>query len=107
MLAGDFGKARTTLIKALGDDTRQGILRWLQRDGELNVSEICERVEKEQSNVSHHLTCLRNCGLVSTRRDGKSIYYTLNGEERVRKILDLVDQHVAEVMEAILACREV
>lgn len=107
MLAGDFNKARATLIKALGDETRLDILRWLQRKGELNVTEVCEKVGKEQSNVSHHLTCLRNCGLVSTKRDGKKVYYRLNGEERVAQILELIDDHVAEVMADILACREV
>lgn len=107
MLAGDFNRARTTLIKALGDETRIDILRWLRKEKELNVAQVCERVEKEQSNVSHHLACLRNCGLVSSRREGKNIYYQLNGEERVVKILELIDEHVAEVMEGILACREV
>lgn len=107
MLAGDFNQARATLIKALGDETRLEILRWLQREKELNVTEVCERVGKEQSNVSHHLTCLRNCGLVSTKRDGKKVYYRLNGEERVGRILELIDEHVAEVLADILACREV
>ena len=107
MLAGDFNQARATLLKALGDETRLEILRWLQREKELNVTEVCERVGKEQSNVSHHLTCLRNCGLVSTKRDGKKVYYRLNGEERVGQILGLIDEHVAQVMVDILACREV
>jgi DNA-binding transcriptional ArsR family regulator len=106
MLAGDLNKARTALLKALGDETRLEILRLLQREGELNVTQVCEKVGKEQSNVSHHLTCLRNCGLVSTRREGKNIYYRLNGEERVTKILELIDEHVTKVMESILACRE-
>ncbi|MFQ6012187.1 MAG: ArsR/SmtB family transcription factor [Thermoplasmata archaeon] len=107
VLAGDFNKARVTLIKALGDETRLDILRWLQREKELNVTEVCERTGKEQSNVSHHLTCLRNCGLVSTKREGKKVYYRLNGQERVRQILELIDEHVAKVMADILACREV
>jgi len=63
--------------KALADDTRQQIMRlccckWL------SVNEIVEALEVTQPTVSHHLGILRDAGLVSMRREGKQIFYTLN-----------------------------
>ncbi len=63
--------------KALADETRQQIMRlccckWL------SVNEIVEALEVTQPTVSHHLGVLRDAGLVSMRREGKQIFYTLN-----------------------------
>ncbi len=103
----DLEEASVALLRALGDETRLRILRELREHAELSVGEICKVVRKEQSNISHHLACLRSCGLVSTRRDGKNVYYSLNGKARISRILNLIDEHVSEVLEGILACREV
>lgn len=107
MLDRDFSRAKVALLRALADETRLEILGYLQRRREATVSEIQRRVRREQSAISHHLACLRSCGLVSTRRQGKYIYYSLNGKDRIAKILDLTDRHVSEVLEGILACRVV
>jgi len=63
--------------KALADETRQKIMtlcccRWL------NVGEIVESMQVSQPTVSHHLSLLRSAGLVSVRREGKQVYYTLD-----------------------------
>lgn len=107
MLDRDFTRAKVALLNALADETRLEILDFLQRRKEATVSEILKEVGREQSAISHHLSCLRSCGLVSTRRHGRFMYYSLNGKARVSKILDLTDRHVSEVLEGILACRVV
>lgn len=107
MLDRDFARAKVALLDALADETRLGILAFLQGKREASVTEILRHVRREQSAISHHLACLRACGLVSTRRDGKHIHYSLNGKNRIAKILDLTDKHVSEVLEGILACRVV
>jgi ArsR family transcriptional regulator len=98
---------RLAFLKALSEETRLRVLEELKAAGELSVGDVCERVGKEQSNISHHLACLRSCGLVSTRREGKNIYYSLNGKARISRILDLVDRHALDAAEGILACTEV
>lgn len=103
----DFNRAKVALLSALADETRLEILGFLQQTKEATVSEIQRNVGREQSAISHHLSCLRSCGLVSTRRKGRYMYYSLNGKTRVAKILDLTDRHVSEVLEGILACRVV
>jgi ArsR family transcriptional regulator len=63
--------------KALADDTRQQIMR-LCCCRRLSVNEIVEALDVTQPTVSHHLSILRDAGLVSVQREGKQIFYTLN-----------------------------
>ncbi|GBE19200.1 HTH-type transcriptional regulator KmtR [archaeon BMS3Abin16] len=100
-------KAETYFFKALSDETRLKILELLKDQEELSVSELCNQIEKEQATVSHHLACLRNCGLVSTRREGKNVIYSLNCEDRIKTILELAEGHVRNAVEDILRCEVV
>jgi DNA-binding transcriptional ArsR family regulator len=61
--------------KALGDETRQKILEILQTEGEMCVSDLVERFHVSQPTISHHLNFLKQANLVTSRRDGKQIYY--------------------------------
>ena len=65
--------------KALSDDTRQKIMM-LCCCQELSVNDIVAASDVAQPTVSHHLKILRNAGLVSTKRCGKQVLYTLNQE---------------------------
>ena len=69
-------------IKAVGDRTRLQILRILL-DGEECVTDIARRLGLAQPRISHHLTILRNSGLVRDRRSGKQIFYSVNPAFRV------------------------
>jgi DNA-binding transcriptional ArsR family regulator len=104
MLGGDFQRAKCNLFQALSDGTRIRILEELSEHNKLNVSKISEKLGRDQSAVSHHLTCLRNCGLVNAEKEGKFIVYSLNGRDRVAKLLKLADEHVTETLESILRC---
>ena len=64
------------LLKALGNEQRLLILcNLLNRP--LAVSELNERVDLSQSALSQHLALLRDAGMVETRRESQSIYYSL------------------------------
>jgi DNA-binding transcriptional ArsR family regulator len=65
--------------KALSDNTRQKIMM-LCCCKELSVNDIVAASDVAQPTVSHHLKILRNAGLVSTKRRGKQVLYTLNQE---------------------------
>lgn len=103
MLNGDLTTAKKYFFSALSDETRLSILYALKENGGMNVSNICEATGKDQSLVSHHLTCLRNCGLVNTEKDGKFVVYSIKNE-LISKILDLSDKHVKEMFEGIISC---
>lgn len=64
-------------FRALGDETRLWLLELLT-GGERSVGELMEATQLGQSLVSHHLRTLRGAGLVTTRRDGRWIYYDVN-----------------------------
>ena len=64
-------------LKAVADPLRLKVIRALQV-GPLSVSDISELLEHEVGTVSHHLRVLFHAGIVTTRREGKFIYYSLN-----------------------------
>lgn len=69
--------------KALGDETRQRILEILQSEGEKCVSDLVDVFNVSQPTISHHLNFLRQANLVTSRREGKQIYYKANQDNIV------------------------
>lgn len=67
-----------SFCKALGDETRQRILEILQAKGEQCVSDLVDYFKVSQPTISHHLHFLKQANLVTSRREGKQIYYRLN-----------------------------
>lgn len=82
------------LFRIFGDTTRIRILYSLF-DGELCVGDISTILGMSQSSVSHQLRILKDSKLVKFRRDGKSIFYSLD-DDHVRSILDLGMEHLEE-----------
>lgn len=78
-------------LKALSDPTRREILAVL-RDGDLAAGEIAARFPMTAASVSHHLSVLRDAGLVSSVRDGRSIVYSLDStvfQEALQQLLEM------------------
>ena len=86
----------------LDDPTRVLILQLLL-DGEKTVSELVGALGSSQGRVSTHLGCLRHCGYVRTRREGRHVYYRL-ADERVRALLRLAQELVADHAQELLSC---
>lgn len=78
---------RLELFRALGDETRLKIVEFLM-DGEKCVCEIFPHVKRTQSTVSIQLGKLEDAGILSSRREGKKIYYRIS-DEKVRKMMNL------------------
>lgn len=96
----------TKFFRGLTDLTRLRIIELLLDEGEKNVSELVERLGQPQSRISSHLACLRWCGYVSSRREGKYIYYQV-ADERVAQLLTLGRSIIAEHANAILTCTRI
>ena len=96
------GSLKAKLFRGLGDSTRLSILELL-RDGEKSASEIVKDTGHSQSNVSNHLSCLLDCGLVQNRREGKNIFYSLRNK-KVSKILEESDAILSELARGIYEC---
>ena len=74
--------------KALGDPTRLTLAAALAEGGELCVCDLAWVVERAENLVSHHLRRLRSAALVTSRRDGKMVMYSLT--EAGASLLDAV-----------------
>ncbi|MCI8324331.1 MAG: winged helix-turn-helix transcriptional regulator [Lachnospiraceae bacterium] len=82
------------LFKIFGDPTRIRIL-YAMLDTERCVNDIAGVLEMSQSSVSHQLRILKTSKLVKSRREGKSIFYSLD-DEHVRSILNMGMEHIME-----------
>lgn len=90
------------LFRGFSDPSRLSILDAL-RDGALSVSEIVQATGLTQSNVSNHLGCLRDCGLVTAEQHGRFVYYELS-DKRVGQLLRLADELLADVAKGVYEC---
>jgi len=63
-------------LRALGDPTRREILKAL-RTGDLTAGEIAARFPMTAASVSHHLSVLKDAGLVTAERNGRNLIYSL------------------------------
>ncbi len=93
---------KAKLFRGLGDSTRLSILETL-REGEKTTSDIVKETKHNQSNVSNHLACLLDCGLVKNRREGKNIFYKLSND-KVTRLLKESDAIISEIAEGIYLC---
>jgi DNA-binding transcriptional ArsR family regulator len=89
-------------FQVLADPTRVRIVELLL-EGEKNVSELVEALRAPQGRVSSHLMCLRWCGFIATRREGKYVYYRIT-DPRVPELMHLAHLLLADHDEAIACC---
>lgn len=82
------------ICKTLADSKRLMILHEL-RDGEKSVGQIFSALGLPQSNVSQHLAIMRERGIVTTRREGTTIYYSL-ANPKIGQACDLVQEVLAD-----------
>ena len=82
------------LFKIFGDSTRIRIL-YVLFEAEVCVCDIAEVLKMTQSAISHQLRLLKQAKLVKSRRDGKTVYYSL-ADDHVRTIIDQGMEHIEE-----------
>lgn len=85
------------------DEPLRVLILELLLEGEKSVSELVEAIGSPQGRVSAHLGCLRWCGYVTTRREGRRVYYRL-ADERVRALLRIAQELMADHAPQLLAC---
>jgi len=77
------------VFKLLSDETRLRILLYLAQNGELHVTDLCNRLGQSQPAVSHHLALLRVSGLIESRREGKHNFYSVRADHFGDLLVDL------------------
>ena len=86
-------KITNDAFKAIADPTRRQILHLL-RKGELTAGDLAQHFNMTKPTMSHHFTVLTNADLITRRRDGQTIWYTLNTtvlEDVVAWVMGLTD----------------
>ena len=81
--------------KALADDTRQRILEMLM-EGEKCVSDIVDAFSMSQPTISHHLGILKQFRLVTSRKEGKQVFYAINHDNVVECCGQLIAKFEAQ-----------
>src|SRR5213080_2044070 len=92
-------------FKGLADPTRLRIVEALL-DRELSVSALINHLQVPQSNVSNHLACLKWCGYITSRKERTSIYYQIT-DERVKKVVGLAREIIADHAENLYSCTRI
>ena len=92
---------RAVLFRGLGDPSRLALIEQLAR-GDRRVSDLAHTTGLSQPNVSRHLACLWDCGLVERERRGREIHYRL--VPGLHELLASADTVLATTGERVLAC---
>ncbi len=93
-LEAELRELHERVCKAIADPKRLLILNIL-REVELSVGDIAAELGVSHSNASQHLAVLRERGIVTTRRVGTSVYYSLSSP-KILSAIDLMREFVAE-----------
>ena len=107
METGQTGRATglapaVALFRSLADPTRLAITQRLAR-GEARVVDLTGALGLAQSTVSAHLACLRDCGLITSRAEGRQSFYALARPELL-DLLAAAERLLAETGEAVALC---
>lgn len=78
------------ILKTVAHPMRLGIIHILEQHPRLSVSEICKMLGSEQSLTSHHLQNMRLKGILSVKREGRSMMYSLK-EKDVSMIIECLE----------------
>ncbi len=85
----ELSDATLDFLKALASPARQKIMLLFARGAELSVGEVAELADIGQSTASEQLKLLRRGGVVTSRRDGKTVYYRADKDGMARALDDL------------------
>lgn len=93
---------KAKFFRGFADPSRLAILETLAH-GARTVTEIVAATNLSQSNVSNHLGCLRDCGLVTREQQGHFVSYQLS-DDRVQALLALSDALLGDVARGVYEC---
>lgn len=96
-------ESKLKFIRGFSDKTRLQILECI-REQEMSVSQIVEQLQGNQSNISQHLSCLKECGLIVARQEGKYMYYSLRNA-KVKQLLDVFEEVFMDIQSETEACK--
>lgn len=93
---------KAKVFKVFSDPTRLRILELLRKK-ERNVSEIMKLLDLKQSTVSQHLRMLKDCGVVTGRKESREVIYSIK-DKKVKEVLDAGEKLLVLTVEDMMEC---
>jgi DNA-binding transcriptional ArsR family regulator len=93
---------KAKLFRGFSDPSRLSILEAVREEAR-SVSDIVEITGLSQPNVSNHLACLLDCGLVAREQQGRFAFYQLS-DPRVGQLLAIADEILTDVAQGVYVC---
>lgn len=78
-------------VKALAEPVRIEILKWLIVNGESDVKTLAEKMPQDRSVISRHMALMEKAGLLAARKQGRHMFYSVDGERSLAKAEQLVE----------------
>jgi len=95
--------AAACLFHGFSDPSRLAIVRHLAL-GEHRVVDLTSHLGLAQSTVSKHLSCLKDCGLVTSRPEGRASMWSLNHTDTIMELLSAAERLLAATGDAVTLC---
>lgn len=96
-------ETKMKFLHGFSHKTRIQILESIKTE-EKTVSQIVDDLHGNQSNISQHLACLKGCGLIVGRQEGKYVYYRVRNQ-LVRDLLSQFDVVLEDVQQDVIGCK--
>jgi len=79
-------------FKSLSEPVRQELLKYLLINGRSDIGTIAQHLPQDRSGISRHLQFMQEAGILNCEKEGRFVYYSINGQDLLAKLELLVDQ---------------
>jgi len=79
-------------FKSLSESVRQQLIKYLLLNGRSDISTIAKHLPQDRSVISRHLQLMQEAGILICEKEGRFVYYSINGQEFLAKVESLVNQ---------------
>ena len=79
-------------FKSLSEPVRQQLIKYLMLNGRSDIGTIAKHLPQHRSVISRHLQLMEEAGILICEKEGRYVYYSINGKEFLAKLESLVDQ---------------
>ena len=85
------GNLDSKFFKSLSEPVRQQLLKFLLLNGRSDIGTIAQNLPQDRSVISRHLQLMQEAGILISEKEGRFVYYRINGQEFIAKLESLVD----------------
>jgi DNA-binding transcriptional ArsR family regulator len=85
------GNLDSKFFKSLSEPVRQQLLKFLLLSGRSDIGTIAQNLPQDRSVISRHLQLMQEAGILISEKEGRFVYYRINGQQFLAKLESLVD----------------